>query len=142
MKALYELIIERLSLVPEIKWIDKKSNQDDKSLKYPAVLVSFSSQQKDMTENGDQEHAITATVTAIFDATGLRSASAVTAPMFARSLEYERICDDVYKKLQGYSNEVFESLSCRSIVDDNRTDGFLSKTMIFETTCITEVQQE
>jgi len=140
MKALYELIIERVSLVPEIKWVDKKTNQDDKSIKYPGVLVAFSSQQKDITEIGDQEHAITATVTAIFDGTGLRAASGVSDTMFARSLEYERICSDVYKKLQGYSNHVFESLSCRSIVDDNRTDGFLSKTMIFETTCITDVE--
>lgn len=140
MKALYELIIERVSLVPEIKWVDKKNNQDDKSIKYPGVLVSFSSEQKDITEDGDQQHAITATVTVIFDRTGLRTSSAVSDTMFARSLEYEQICSDLYKKLQGYSSFNFETLSCRSIVDDNRSDGFLSKTMIFETTCITDVE--
>lgn len=133
MKALYELIISRLDLVPEIRWVDKKGAQDEKALKYPGVLVSFTSQHKDISESGDQEQLVTATITAIFDGTGLRSSSGVSDTTFNRSQEYERICWDIFEKLQGHSNEEFEILSCKSMSDDNRSDGLISKTMIFET---------
>ncbi|MDX9747404.1 MAG: hypothetical protein RBT57_02785 [Paludibacter sp.] len=133
MKALYELIIGRLKLVPEIKWVDKKNGQQDSSLSYPGVLISFASTNKDITESGDQEQDITVTLTAVFDGTGLRSSSNVSAATFDRALDYERICDDIYKKLQGYSTSDFEAFSCKSIGDDTRTDGYISKTMIFQT---------
>jgi hypothetical protein len=133
MKALYELIISRMDMIPEIMWVDKKGRVKDDSLKYPGVLVSFSSANEDVTESGDQKQNITVTITAIFDGTGLRSGSKIPSSAFDRAFEYERICDDIYKKLQGYSAADFEALSCKSNTDDDRSDGYISKTMVFQT---------
>ena len=134
MKTLYLKLIELLSEIPELKYIDLNCGQlqeEKPPIAYPAVLINMNSDSEDIDklfQNND----------GIFELTivcKLLSESNSNAPedVRVRSLKYLELSDSIWKKLQGYSDNELENFSRKKTRDVNIRKGLKTCVQTYET---------
>ena len=135
MKKLYIKLVELLSTIPEIKYIDLNYGQlqeEKPSVIFPAVLISMDVSTSDNVQDKCQ------IVTGNFDLTICNKMMSETnnlAPELVRekALEYLEIGEKIYKKLQGFQNEEFECFSRKSAKDQQTRKGLKTTVQRWET---------
>lgn len=135
MKKLYLKLIELLSEIPEIKYVDLNFGQlqeEKPPLVYPAVLITMDEATFDDAQNQFQ------IITGNFDLTICMKMLGETnnlAPEETRTkaLEYLEVAEKIYKKLQGYEDSYFDSFSRKTAKDQNIRKGLKTTVQRYET---------
>ena len=135
MKTLYLKLIELLSEIPEIKYIDLNFGQlqeEKPPLIYPAVLINIDASVTDDVQDVFQ------IMTGNFELTlcmKMLNESNAAAPeeVRAKALEYFDVSEKIYKKLQGYKDGRFDAFSRRNIRDQNLRKGLKTTVQRYET---------
>lgn len=135
MKTLYLKLIELLSEIPELKYIDLNFGQlqeEKPPLIYPAVLINIDASVTDDVQDVFQ------IMTGNFELTlcvKILNESNVASPVEVRekALEYFEISETIYKKLQGFQDSYFESFSRRTVRDQTLRKGLKTTVQRFET---------
>lgn len=135
MKTLYLKLIELLTDIPEIKYIDLNFGQlqeEKPPLIYPAVLINIDASVTDDVQDVFQ------IMTGNFDLTlcvKMLNESNAASPVEVRekALEYFEISEKIYKKLQGFQDSKFEAFSRRTVRDQQLRKGLKTTVQRFET---------
>ena len=135
MKALYLKLIELLSGIPEVQYADLNCGQlqmEKPPLAYPAVLINISSQTTDDVQ--DIFQILTGNIELTICVKMLSESNSL-APEVVRekALEYLDLSDKIYRKLQGYEDQTFDSFSRKSVTDQNLRKGLKTTVQRFET---------
>ncbi|CAM1341756.1 hypothetical protein [Tenacibaculum aestuarii] len=121
MELLYEQLIQLLSNVPELKWIDLDVGQlqeDHPPVLYPCALIEISADKAEDIENHTQQVSGRFKITLAFKAYG-ETNSTTDLPTRSNALEYFRIATKCYKELQGFTNDNFYPFSRTSERPEN-----------------------
>jgi len=128
MDEIYEIILAKLDEIVELKWIDLDKGQLETADSRPPVLFpcALISIQYPNTEDLDykgtsQDCNVQIGIRVANDYTGNTSAVTPDAER-AKSLEYLKLVQKVYKKLQGYTDASLNQLSRRSQREERRGD--------------------
>lgn len=135
MKTLYLKIIELLSEIPEIKYIDLNFGQlqeEKPPLIYPAVLINMDESVVDDVQDAFQIIAGNFDLTICMKMLG-ETHSLAPAETRAKALEYLDITEKIYKKLQGYQDSHFDAFSRKTAKDQNIRKGLKTTVQRFET---------
>lgn len=124
MKELYLKLCELLKGIPAIRYVDLNCGQlqeEKPPISYPAVLINIGGKGDDINStfqqyDGDFELTI---VCKMFSETNSNAPEQVVQT----GLQYVDLCDDIWKKLQGYSDNNFESFTRKSFRDQNIRKG-------------------
>lgn len=135
MKTLYLKLIELLTEIPELKYIDLDFGQlqeEKPPLIYPAVLIKIDASVTDEVQDVFQ------IMTGNFDLTlcvKMLNESNAASPVEVRekALEYFDITEKIYEKLQGFANSKFESFSRKTVRDQTLRKGLKTTVQRFET---------
>lgn len=135
MKTLYLKLIELLTEIPELKYIDLNFGQlqeEKPPLIYPAVLINIDASVTDDVQD------IFQIMTGNFDLTlcvKILNESNAASPVEVRekALEYFEISEKIYKKLQGFKDSYFESFSRKTVRDQALRKGLKTTVQRFET---------
>jgi len=128
MEEIYELLLAKLGEIAELNWIDLDKGQLETgesrpAVSFPCALITI---QYPNTEDLDfkgtiQDCDVQIGIRVAHDYTG--NTSAVTPEAVrAESLEYLRLVQKVYKKLQGFTDGTMNELSRRSQREERRPD--------------------
>ncbi len=134
MKTLYLKILELLETIPEIRHIDLQYGQlqeEQPPLAYPAVLVSM----RQASENIDdvyQLHTAQFTLQLVCKMAG-ETNSLAPAKRREQALAYLDISEKIYRKLQGYEDEVFEAFAQTGAVEQLLRKGLKTVERTFST---------
>ena len=135
MKALYLKLIELLSEIPEVKYADLNCGQlqmEKPPLAYPAVLINISSQTTDDVQ--DIFQILTGNIELTICVKMLSESNSLSPEVVReKALEYLDLSDKIYRKLQGYEDQTFDSFSRKSITDQNLRKGLKTTVQRFET---------
>lgn len=136
MKILYKKLIELLTEIPEIKWVDLDKGQFDLTdrppVVFPCALIEIGLPQ--CSDIGAKKQQCVAQFTIRLGINVLENTSANTPEARLNSaLAYYDLADLVYAKLQGYYDRQLGSFSRRSITQERRTDGYKVMVLAFET---------
>lgn len=134
MKALYLKLIELLSEIPEIKYVDLNCGQlqeEKPSISYPAVLINMNSNSDDI----DKLFQINTGNIELTIVCKMLSESNGNAPenVRERALAYLDITERIWKKLQGYSDNTFDSFTRKSSKEPNLRKGLKTSLQVYET---------
>ena len=135
MKTLYLKLIELLTEIPELKYIDLNFGQlqeEKPPLIYPAVLINIDASTTDDVQDVFQ------IMTGNFELTlcvKMLNESNAASPVEVRekALEYFEISEKIYKKLQGFQDNYFESFSRKTVRDQTFRKGLKTAVQRFET---------
>ncbi len=135
MKSLYLKLIELLTEIPELKYIDLNFGQlqeEKPPLIYPAVLIKIDASVTDDVQDFFQ------IMTGNFELTlcvKMLNESNAAAPEDVRekALQYFDISEKIYKKLQGYQDSNLESFSQKTVRDQILRKGLKTTVQNFET---------
>ncbi len=134
MKTLYLKILELLETIPEIRHIDLQYGQlqeEQPPLAYPAVLVGM----RQTSENIDdlyQLHTAQFTLLLVCKMAG-ETNSLAPAVRREQALAYLDISEKIYRKLQGYEDEIFEAFSQTGAVEQLLRKGLKTVERTFST---------
>lgn len=135
MKKLYLQLLELFSEITEIKYVDFNYGQlqDEKpALSYPAVLINLSSQTIDDVQDVFQILSGSMELTVIYKMAGESNRNAPKETQeFA--LRYLDLSEKIYKKLQGFEGNGFDTFTRKSIRDVTLRKGLKTAVMTFET---------
>lgn len=135
MKTLYLKLIELLSEIPEIKYIDLNYGQlqeEKPPLVYPAVLISMDESVIDDVQDAFQIIAGNFDLTICMKMLG-ETHSHAPEETRTKALEYLEITEKIYKKLQGYQDSHFDSFSRKTAKDQNIRKGLKTTVQRYET---------
>ncbi|SKB63617.1 hypothetical protein SAMN05660477_00402 [Soonwooa buanensis] len=135
MKKLYLQLLELFSEITEIKYIDLNYGQlqeEKPPLSYPAVLINLSSQTIDDVQDVFQILSGQMELTVVYKMAGESNGNAPKETQeFA--LRYLDLSEKIYKKLQGFEANGFDSFTRNSIRDVTLRKGLKTAVMTFET---------
>jgi len=134
MKTLYLKLVELLSEIPELKYIDLNCGQlqeEKPPIAYPAVLINLNANCSDI-DGLFQLYTGTIELTIVCK---MLSESNSIAPVDVRerSLKYLELSEKIWKKLQGYNDSDLDKITCLTIRDQNIRKGLKTSVQTFET---------
>lgn len=135
MEELFLKITELLSEVKELRYVDLDTGQvyeEQPPLAYPAALIEIDLTNTEDIGAGIQQANVSFTVRIVSKALGETNNLAPEAVRL-RSLEWLRLQNTVYQKLQGYTDENFYNFSRRSGKNENIRKGLKIFALRFET---------
>lgn len=137
MKTIYTAIIARLQAeVPALKWIDMDMGQLDTAerpaVAWPCALVGIRIPKASSITDMEQDCTAKVSIALGFDKPGQTSANAAEANRTAGLAVYDVIAD-VYKALQGWGTENFDSLDRTSQGDEKTRNGTFKYRIDFAT---------
>ncbi len=135
MEQLYLKLEELLTQIKDIRYIDLDNGQlleEMPPVTYPCALIDIDMPFCEDIENDIQKVQAFFTVRIITKALG-ETNSLTTPQIRKKSLEWLRLQDDVYKKLQGYSDSSFYPFSRKSGKNENLRKGLKIFALRFET---------
>lgn len=135
MKTLYLKLIQLLSEIPELNYIDLNCGQlqeEKPPISYPAVLINLNANSTDI-DGLFQLYTGTIELTIVCK---LLSESNNNAPEEVRekSLRYLELTENIWKKLQGYNDAYFDKITHLTVRDQNIRKGLKTCVQTFETT--------
>ena len=135
MEELYLKLIELLKQIPELKYIDLDTGQlmaEKPPVSYPAALIEIDlTQTEDM---GGKVQMCTANFAVRLVAKALHETNAnAPSAVIKNSLDWLRLQNEVYKKLQGYGNQQFYPFSRKSGKNEFNRIGLKTFVLRFET---------
>lgn len=116
MEDLYLKLLELLKQVPQLRYIDLDTGQlmmEKPTINYPAALIEIDISNSEDIGANIQHCNINFIIRLVTKAIGETNASA-PVPVIKSSLEWLRLQNEVYKKLQGYGDANFYPFSRRS----------------------------
>ncbi|MCZ2084147.1 MAG: hypothetical protein LC112_07715 [Flavobacteriales bacterium] len=134
MKTLYLKLIELLSQIPEIKYIDLNYGQlqeEKPPLVYPAVLINMNASSDDV-DGFFQIYTANIELTIICKMLGESNQKAPELIRF-QALHYLDISEKIYLKLQGFSDDNFDSFTRKGLADPNIRKGLKTTVHRYET---------
>ena len=141
MKTLYLKLIELLSEIPELKYIDLNCGQlqmEKPPLAYPAVLINLSAAVDTQVQDFFQIIAANMELTICVKMLS-ESNSNTPEDVREKALNYMDLSEKIYHKLQGYQDAKFDSFSRKSITDQNLRKGLKTTVQRFETSWQEEI---
>lgn len=132
---LFELILEKLDEIKEIRFIDFDLGQlteEKPPITYPAVLIDID---YPLTQNIDkylQEVRAIVKLTIITKSLS-ETNNLASKPTRSKGLEFLRLRQKVYKKLQGFENEEFFPFERKSMRTAQIRQGLKTTVLQFET---------
>ncbi len=135
MKKLYLQLLELLSEIPEIQYVDLNYGQlqeEKPPISYPAVLVNLSSQTLDDVQDIFQILSGTMELTVIYKMAGESNGNAPKEAQ-EQALAYLELSEKIYRKLQGFEDNGFDVFKRNSIRDVAMRKGLKTAVQIFET---------
>jgi len=132
---LFELILEKLDEIKEIRFIDFDLGQlteEKPSITYPAVLIDID---YPLTQNIDkylQEVRAIVKLTIITKSLS-ETNNLASKPTRSKGLEFLRLRQKVYKKLQGFGNEEIFPLERKSMRNAQIRQGLKTTVLLFDT---------
>lgn len=136
-ELLYNQLIELLSEIPELRYIDLDMGQlyeEKPPLAYPAALFEIDIPKADDIDTHIQKLAVSFSVRIITEQTGSTN-SLASKEIREKSIEWLRLQSKVYKKLQGFKNKNFYSFSRTSGKNENLRTGLRTFVLRFSTSC-------
>lgn len=135
MKKLFETITELLSQIPDLKWVDFDCGQlleEKPPVAFPCALVSIDLTECEDMGRGIQRCQVSFTVRLAFKALG-ETHAAVPTPQRQLALSYFDTVDKVYRKLQGFENQAFNTFSRRDLRNESLRKGLKTIAIDFST---------
>jgi len=135
MEQLYLKIEELLKEIKSIRYIDLDTGQlqeENPPISYPCALIQIDIPSCEDIETRTQQVQAYFKVQIVTKTIG-ETNSLVPKKVREKSLEWLRLQDEVYKKLQGYSDENFYSFSRKSGRNENLRKGLRIFALQFET---------
>lgn len=136
MKIIYSKLLELLSEIPTLKWIDLDKGQldltDRPPVAFPCALIEIDLPRCEDLGAKKQHCNASFTIRLGFNVLGETSAVTPGARRDA-ALNYFDLVDEVYAKLQGYGNTQLSPFSRKRISNERRADGLKVIVMTFET---------
>lgn len=134
MKTLYLKLIELLSEISELKYIDLNCGQlqeEKPPIAYPAVLINLNSNSTDI-DGLFQMYTGTIELTIVCK---ILSESNSNAPQDVRerSLNYLELSEKIWEKLQGYNDFDFDKITRLTVRDQNIRKGLKTSVQTYET---------
>lgn len=134
-EILYELILDKLDEIKEIKFSDLDFGQlmvEVPPIGYPAVLVSIDYPTTNNISRLLQEVRATIKLTIVTKAI-TETNSLAPKEIRSQGLEFLRLRQKVYKKLQGFGNEEFYPFERKSMRNEIIRQGLKTTVLQFET---------
>lgn len=134
-ETLYELILDKLDEIKEIKFSDLDFGQlmvEVPPIGYPAVLVSIDYPTTNNISRLIQEVRATIKLTIVTKAI-TETNSLASKEIRSKGLEFLRLRQKVYKKLQGFGNEEFYPFERKSMRNETLRQGLKTTVIQFET---------
>lgn len=135
MEELYLKLIDLLKEIPQLRYIDLDMGQlmqEKPPISYPAALIEIDMPQSEDITHKIQQCNLNFTVRLVTKALGETNANAPT-PVIKSSLEWLRLQNEVYKKLQGFGNDQFYPFSRKSGKNEVIRTGIKIFALRFET---------
>lgn len=135
MEQLYLKLTELLKQVEDIRYIDMDMGQLQEEvppLSYPACLIDISLPSCSDIQSDIQQVRALFSVKVITKSI-VETNSLTAKEIISKSLEYLRLQDKVYKKLQGYKDNSFYAFSRTSVQPSNLRKGLKISVLTFET---------
>lgn len=135
MEELYLKLIELLKDIPQIRYIDLDTGQlmaEQPPIAYPAALIEIDLPQAEDMGDNIQRCTINFAVRIVTKTVHETNANA-PVPVIKSSLEWLRLQNEVYKKLQGYGDNNFYPFSRRSGKNELTRTGLKTFALRFET---------
>lgn len=136
MKTIYNAIMNKLTEVSKLKWIDldrgQLEEQDRASIAFPGAIILIEIPGCKSLTDKIQDCKAVITVRLAWNITPARTSS--KAPDAARnsSLEIYDTISEVYACLQGFETQNFNALSRTSQGKESRSDGLFVYKIVFE----------
>lgn len=134
-EILYELILEKLDEIKEIKFSDLDFGQlmvEVPPIGYPAILLSIDYPTTNNISRLIQEVRATIKLTIVTKAI-TETNSLASKEIRSQGLEFLRLRQKVYKKLQGFGNEEFYPFERKSMRNEMLRQGLKTTVLQFET---------
>lgn len=135
MEELYLKLLELLKEIPQLKYIDLDTGQlmlEQPPISYPAALIEIDLPQAEDIGGNIQRCNVNFSIRIVTKALHETNGNA-PAPVVKSSLEWLRLQNDVYKKLQGYCDANFYPFSRRSGKNEIMRIGLKTFALRFET---------
>lgn len=136
-ELLYNQLIELLTEIPELRYIDLDMGQlfeEQPPLSYPAALFEIDIPKAEDIASDIQKLAVSFSVRIVTNKTGSTN-SLTSKDVREKSIEWLRLQNKVYKKLQGFKNENFYYFSRTSGKNENVRTGLRTFVLRFSTSC-------
>ncbi len=137
MDLLYSKILDRLSEIPDLAWIDIDSGQldwpgENYPLLFPCALIDFPSVEWQDAGNRLQHGNVSVQVKIALNV--YQDANNKTPEYIRnRALEYLKLINTVFAKLQGFDGDHFNRLTRIQTTTEKREDGLKVFTLLFLT---------
>lgn len=135
MEELYLKLQELLKQIPQLRYIDLDTGQlmmEQPPISYPAALIEIDLASSEDIGANIQHCNVNFVIRLVTKAIGETNANA-PAPVIKSSLEWLRLQNEVYKKLQGYGDAAFYPFSRRSGKNEVTRIGLKTFALRFET---------
>jgi|SRR5690554_718 len=135
MEQLYLQLIELLKEIPQLRYIDLDTGQlmaEKPAISYPAALIEIDLTNSEDMGGGTQLCNAHFTIRIVTKAIQETNANA-PAPVIKSALEWLRLQNAVYKKLQGFGNAQFYPFSRKSGKNEFIRTGIKTFVIRFET---------
>lgn len=135
MELLYEQLLQLLSNVPELKWIDLDVGQlqeEQPPVLYPCALIEIIVDKTEDIQNHTQQASGRFKLTLAYKSYG-ETNSTTDLPTRSNALEYFRTTNKCYKTLQGFTNDNFYPFSRTSEKPENIRKGLKVIGQYYET---------
>lgn len=135
MKALYLQLLELLSEIPELRYVEQNYGQvteEKPSIAYPAALITMNIHNVVEYEHLFIELEGSFEIMLVYKIFG-ETNSLTPAQQRTKSLAYYDVQEKIYKKLQGWKNDQFSPFSFRGATDQQIRKGLKTLTLRFET---------
>ncbi|SFV32300.1 hypothetical protein [Thermoflavifilum thermophilum] len=124
MKQIFETIMQLLTSVQALKYIDLDKGQIDQydirpAIAFPAALISLEIMNADDETDTLQRVQLQITIRVAFDFSPSTSAIA-PADVRSTNLQFFDVVDGIYHALQGYTDETIDSISRLSLRNELR----------------------
>ncbi|WP_333662278.1 hypothetical protein [Chishuiella changwenlii] len=136
-EKLYELILEKLKQINEIRLLDFDYGQlmeEKPPISYPAVLIDIDYPLTQNISTTMQEVRILVKLTIVTKSLSETNHLA-PKPVRSKGLEFLRLRQKVYTKLQGFGNEEFFPFERKSMRTAQIRQGLKTTVLQFETSC-------
>lgn len=135
MEDLYLKLLELLKQVPQLRYIDLDTGQlmaEKPPIVYPAALIEIDLPQSEDIGGNIQRCNVNFSIRIVTKAFHETNANAPTS-VIKSSLEWLRLQNEIYKKLQGYGDANFYPFSRRSGKNEFMRTGLKTFALRFET---------
>lgn len=135
MIVIYKTVLQKLSEIPALRWIDKDKGQLDfgsPPVAFPCGLITIKLPKCEDLGGNIQQCSGSFSIKLAWRFTG-ESSNITPEAIRNQSLEYYQLAEDAYKKLQGYSTSELSPFSRKRVDEEIRPDGLIILTMQFDT---------